>query len=241
MLFRKLSLLLILFGFLSMAACNQAASPDTSDESAEAQNEEEMGESNDAEETQDDDTHEVVHWGYEGEGGPEHWGKIDPAYELCGTGVEQSPIDVTNAAPEDLVDIVFDYSDTAVNILNNGHTVQINYDQGSFIEADGKVYNLLQFHFHSPSEHELDGNLTTAEMHLVHQSDDGAYAVVGVMITEGDENPAFADIWANMPDEESDVETVEGLAINALDLYCPRHTLITTMPVRLPRHLVRKV
>lgn len=220
MLFRKLSLFCILFGLISMAACNQAASPDTdtSDESAEAQNEEEMGESNDAEEAQEDDTHDVVHWGYEGEGGPQHWGEIDPAYELCGTGMAQSPIDISAAAPEDLVDIAFNYSNTAVNIINNGHTVQVNYDQGSSIEVNGKVYNLLQFHFHSPSEHELDGNLTTAEMHLVHQSDDGAYAVVGVMITEGDENPAFADIWANMPDEESDVETIEGLAINALSL-----------------------
>ena len=159
----------------------------------------------------------AIHWGYEGEGGPEHWADLDADYAAC-TGVEQSPIDITNAASEDLMDIVFNYSETAVNILNNGHTIQVNYDEGSSIEIDGKTYDLKQFHFHTPSEHALDGELAAGEMHLVHQSEDGSYAVVGVMIMDGAENPAFINVWDNFPDHVTEAEMVDGVTVNASDL-----------------------
>ncbi len=163
-----------------------------------------------------DDAHDV-HWGYEGEGGPEHWGDLEPEFAVCGTGVEQSPIDITNAADVDLANIGFDYGETAVNILNNGHTIQVNYDEGSHIEVDGKTYNLLQFHFHTPSEHEIDDQLAAGEMHLVHQSADGDYAVVGVLINEGAENSAFVPVWDNLPDHETEA-MVTGASVNAADL-----------------------
>jgi carbonic anhydrase len=192
---RKVFLLTSFVILLSVTACNSASTESSHEGGGEA-----------------------VHWEYSGEGGPEHWGEIDTAYEACGTGKEQSPIDIANAAAEDLPDIAFSYENTAVNILNNGHTIQVNYDANSSIEYEGTTYNLKQFHFHSPSEHELDGSLTAAEMHLVHQSDAGAYAVVGVMIQEGAENPAFADVWANLPDHETEAETVAGITVNAADL-----------------------
>lgn len=202
MFFRKILLFVSFITLFSLVACNQAAP---------------AAESADSDTSHGADT-QAVHWGYTGEGAPENWGDLDADYAACGTGVEQSPIDVTDAVGGDLMDIVFNYEDTAVNILNNGHTVQVNYDANSSIEYDGTTYNLKQFHFHSPSEHELDGNLTAAEMHLVHQSDAGAYAVVGVMIQEGAENPAFADVWANLPDHESEAETIAGITVNAVDL-----------------------
>src|SRR5262245_10803134 len=90
-----------------------------------------------------------VHCTYEGAEGPEHWGELSPDYALCASGKEQSPVDVPSTASVNPADIEFNYQPTALNIFNNGHTVQVNYDEGSSIQVNGKVYNLKQFHFHT--------------------------------------------------------------------------------------------
>jgi carbonic anhydrase len=159
-----------------------------------------------------------VHWGYEGEEGPEHWGELSPDFAACSEGMQQSPIDIPATAPVNPADIVFNYQPTALNIVNNGHTIKADYDEGSSIEIDGKAYNLLQFHFHALSENTIDGNYSDMEMHLVHQSDDGEYAVVGVMMDRGAENPAYAPVWDNMPAEEGDPQTISGTSVNGMDL-----------------------
>jgi carbonic anhydrase len=128
----------------------------------------------------------------------------------------QSPIDVTGALPSDLEDLVFTYGESAVNIYNNGHTIQVNYDAGSSIRAGGTIYDLWQLHFHSPSEHTVNGVQAGAEMHLVHRIGEDVKAVIGVLINEGDENPAFASVWANLPAEvSSTAQTIEGAFVNA--------------------------
>jgi carbonic anhydrase len=161
--------------------------------------------------------HAKPHWGYEGEAGPAAWGNLNPEYTLCSTGTSQSPIDITSATSQDLTDISFNYQPTNLNILNNGHTIQVNYDAGSFIELDGVPYELKQFHFHTPSEHTLNGEPFAMEMHLVHQSTDGTLAVVGVMIRQGQEHPAFQPVWANLPLEEGPEQKVsQQLNINDL-------------------------
>ena len=91
-----------------------------------------------------------AHWTYEGEEGPQHWGEIDPTYATCGTGTKQSPINITAPNEKDLTNIVFHYQPSEVNILNNGHTVQVNYDAGSYIELDSVRYDVAQFHYHAP-------------------------------------------------------------------------------------------
>ncbi|MDZ7648146.1 MAG: carbonic anhydrase family protein [Cytophagales bacterium] len=58
------------------------------------------------------------------------------------------------------------------DILDNGHTIQVTVDEGSTFTFAGKTYNLKQFHFHTPSEHTIDGKNLPMEMHMVHQSDD---------------------------------------------------------------------
>jgi carbonic anhydrase len=98
---------------------------------------------------------EHPHWGYEGDGGPEQWAELDEAYEACATGSEQSPVDLANAVQQDVANITFRYQPSQINIFNNGHTIQVNYDEGSSIEVNGETYDLLQFHFHMPSEHTL--------------------------------------------------------------------------------------
>ncbi|MFQ5578860.1 MAG: carbonic anhydrase family protein [Anaerolineae bacterium] len=160
-----------------------------------------------------------VHWNYEsGEEGPDHWGELSHDFAACGEGTEQSPIDVPASATVNPADLTMNYQPTAVNILNNGHTVQVNYDSGSTLTVDGVDYNLLQFHFHALSEHTVGGNYADMEMHLVHQSADGNYAVVGVLLNRGAENAAFTPVWDNLPAEEAEAETIAGATVNAADL-----------------------
>lgn len=147
-----------------------------------------------------------VHWSYEGESGPEHWATLPSGHPDC-AGDRQSPIALTEADTQDLADLVFNYLPSDITITNNGHTVQVTYESGSFIELDGARYNLLQFHFHTPSEHTINGQAAAAELHLVHEVDSGfvsdslpagSKAVVGVLIQAGDDNPAFQSVWDNL-------------------------------------------
>jgi len=157
----------------------------------------------------------AIHWGYTGEGSPDNWSTLKPEYQVCANGKNQSPIDIQKAVKsKTLKDIQFNYKDTNLGVLNNGHTIQVNYAPGSFAVIGGKKYNLLQFHFHSPSEHTLSGKPYPLEMHLVHKGADGL-AVVGVFFKDGKENPFLKDIWANMPSEHNKPKATS-VKINAL-------------------------
>jgi len=140
-----------------------------------------------------------AHWSYSGEEGPEHWGKLSPAYAVCGQGKSQSPIDIKGATAADLKPIQFEYGVTVGEIVNNGHTIQANSAPGSKITVDGHVYELKQFHFHAPSENRIAGKSFPLEGHLVHTDREGKLAVVAVMFREGAANDAVAAVWAKMP------------------------------------------
>ncbi len=127
-----------------------------------------------------------VDWTYQNLTGPNYWSELDPDFATCTSGQAQSPINLSAADTVDLIDPDFHYELVPLNLLNNGHTVQVPYAPGSYVMIDGKRYNLLQFHFHSPSEHAVDGEMRSAELHLVHQSDAGELAVVAVLLQEGD-------------------------------------------------------
>src|SRR3990170_7030387 len=150
-----------------------------------------------------------AHWAYEGEHGPEHWGHMSGEYKACAEGKTQSPIDLTGAAAEELADITFDYKASKLNAIDNGHTVQVNYDNGSSISVNGSQYNLVQFHFHTPSEHTVNGKSFGNEMHLVHKNDKGQLAVVGVLIETGAENAAYKAIWSNLPAKAKEKKSVD--------------------------------
>lgn len=162
-------------------------------------------------------TEEHPHWSYEGEGGPEHWGSLEAEYEACATGLQQSPVDLSGEVLTDLANIEFNYQPSEVNILNNGHTIQVNYDEGSSIVVDGHEYALVQFHFHAPSEHTVDGHSFPAEIHLVHSDANGALAVVGVFMELGSENADLQSVWDHMPAEESEAADA-GTTVDAAEL-----------------------
>lgn len=138
-------------------------------------------------------------WGYEGEIGPERWGDLSPDYALAKSGIEQSPIDLYDGASLDLPEIDFHYRPTRIDLVYNGHTVEQEDTGGCYIEVGGNRYTLAQFHFHSPSEHTVNGRHAEMELHLVHKDHGGNVAVVSVLIEEGSENPAFAPVWSNLP------------------------------------------
>jgi carbonic anhydrase len=139
------------------------------------------------------------HWGYSGEAGPENWSKLDAKYAMCGAGRNQSPVDLAGVVEADLKPLSFAYRPGATEIVNNGHTVQINYAAGSTVTVDGRGFELKQFHFHSPSENRIGGKQFPLEGHLVHADKEGNLAVVAVMFQQGGANPLLAKLWQTMP------------------------------------------
>jgi len=158
------------------------------------------------------------HWGYAGSEGPESWGNLSESYALCKDGQNQSPIDIDMAANRGLDEISFHYSASPVKAINNGHTIQMNYAPGSYIEIGARQYQLLQFHFHTPSEHKIKGKNAPMEVHFVHKSDDGHLAVVGVMLEEGLGNKSLGWLWRVMPETINNEVYAEGKMLNAADL-----------------------
>jgi len=159
---------------------------------------------------------EETQWTHEGKSGPDHWGELSTSFSACKWGTQQSPINLVKSVVQELPAVSFHYQPSEIRILNNGHTIQINYDAGSYLETNGKRYDLLQFHFHSPSEHTIDGQLFPAELHLVHKSVDGQLAVVGVILQEGEDNKALEIVWKHLPAKEAPEKSV-GEQVNALD------------------------
>jgi len=158
------------------------------------------------------------HWGYEGHGGPAHWAELEKENAVCGAGQRQSPIDIANATNAGLAPIAFDYRDAALEILNNGHTIQVNRGEGSSISVDGEKYELVQFHFHTPSENTVGGKPFDMELHLVHKNAQGRLAVVGIFMKAGAENVVLGKAWGHMPSHAGHTEQVASVSINPADL-----------------------
>ena len=141
------------------------------------------------------------HWGYEGEAAPQNWGKLDAKFALCASGKNQSPIDLKGLVEAELKPLKLDYKAGVADIVNNGHTVQVNYAPGSSLAVDGVAFELKQFHFHSPSENRVNGKQFPLEGHLVHADKDGNLAVVAVMFQEGAANALLTRLWEKMPNK----------------------------------------
>lgn len=183
----------------------------------------------------------AIHWGYTGSAGPSAWGHLSATTKVCGSGKRQSPIDLKDASSANLYDLHFNYRPNVVKGINNGHTLQENYDtyvKSKRVEIGGKwyasntqvkkydselligdaSYKLLQFHFHSPSEHAVDHKRYAMEVHLVHKNASGNLAVVGIFLKRGRHNPTLGTLLEKVSNVlKKEVVSKDDL-VNAMDL-----------------------
>jgi carbonic anhydrase len=145
-----------------------------------------------------------AHWDYQGSGGPEQWAHLSPEFATCARGSRQSPIDIRDGIKVELDAVQFDYKPSAFKVLDNGHTVQVNVAPGNAIEVMGQRYELVQFHFHRPSEERINGKPFDMVAHLVHKSEQGRLAVVAVLLEKGSAQPVVQSVWNNLPLEKGD-------------------------------------
>jgi carbonic anhydrase len=119
--------------------------------------------------------------------GPLAWSEIDDSFEQCLAGARQSPVDIAATVLADLPELEFSYPAMPLVVENTGHVIEVSTQEarGLALAIDGTVYRLLQYHFHAPSEHTLDGASYEAELHLVHESEAGELAVVGIFLELG--------------------------------------------------------
>jgi carbonic anhydrase len=145
-----------------------------------------------------------AHYGYSGREGPADWGNLDPKWQACSVGVNQSPVDLAGFIEARLPSLGIAYGDVGREVVNTGHSIQVNAAPGATLAIDGKSFTLLQFHFHAPGEHTLEGTAFPLEAHLVHQSADGDLAVIGVFFTAGAPNDLLGLVAAGMPLREEE-------------------------------------
>ncbi|WP_257645046.1 carbonic anhydrase, partial [Sphaerotilus montanus] len=146
----------------------------------------------------------AAHWSYAGEGGPAEWAKLRPDFSTCASGTRQSPIDIRGGLKVELEPIKFNYRPTGFNVLDNGHTVQANLGYGNNIEVAGRRYDLVQFHFHRPSEERINGRQYDMVAHLVHKDPEGRLAVVAVLMDQGKQHPMVQLVWNSLPLEKNE-------------------------------------
>jgi carbonic anhydrase len=143
------------------------------------------------------------HWSYEGETGPQAWAKLAPEYASCGVGQRQSPIDIREGMKVELEPIGFEYRPSSFKVTDNGHTIQANVNGWNSMRLQGRVFRLVQFHFHRPSEEMIDGKQFEMVVHMVHQDTQGKLAVVAVLVEVGARQPVLQTLLNNLPLEKN--------------------------------------
>lgn len=156
-------------------------------------------------------------WGYHGNIGPKYWGGLKREYVLCGTGVMQSPVNIIRNS-RTTRSIKFKYLKSSLQIINTGHTIKVNPDRGSSISMGGRQYHLMQFHFHNPSEHTINGIYYPLEIHFVHQNRDHQTVVLGVLVEQGSRNKEIDKIWHFLPRAPGQKQIPRAIYINPYNL-----------------------
>ena len=137
--------------------------------------------------------------------GPREWPTLDPTYSVCGSGNQQSPVDLDAGVRAILPPLRLHWQSAKSMIWNNGHTIQVVVPEGSFLQIGSSVpIPLAQIHFHTPSEHAIAGNRTAMEAHFVHQHKTGAITVLAVLLNGGGKNADFSTIMKAAPHQPGD-------------------------------------
>ncbi len=180
-----------IFATLLATVAFLACQPDTADDAA---TEADM----DAEHEESAEGHEI-HWSYEGDTGPAMWGSLDPSFAACDDGVRQSPVDITGAVDGGESELEVRWQAGDAEVVDNGHSIVVNVAEGSAISLEGREFALLQFHFHHPSEHTVEGSAAPIDIHFVHAAEEGDLAVIGVFLEAGEADPTIQSIWDAIP------------------------------------------
>lgn len=151
------------------------------------------------EEHSEDAVGEDVHWSYAGDTGPAMWGALDPSFAVCDSGVRQSPVDIAEVTASRESELEIRWQPGDAEVIDNGHTIQVNVAEGSAINLEGREFGLLQFHFHLPSEHTVEGRAAPMDVHFVHAAAEGGLAVIGVFMEAGAADPTVQGIWDAIP------------------------------------------
>lgn len=149
----------------------------------------------------------ALHWSYAGAEGPEHWGDMASEWARCGNGKRQSPIDIRDGFKLELEAPLFEYQPSRFAVLDNGHTIQVNINTPNFTSLMGRRFQLVQFHFHRPSEERIEGRGYEMVVHLVHKDEEGRLMVMAVMIERGEANAQVQQVWNNLPLEKNETLT----------------------------------
>lgn len=159
-------------------------------------------------------------WAYTGPNGPAKWAKLDKSFATCGTGTLQSPIDIPDAHARkgDLPPLLFNYKPAPLNIIDDGHTIQVNFAHDSWVSIEGKRYELVEGRFHKPSEMKINGKGQEMDVQLVHKDKDGRLAIVTVLLDQGKENALIKTLWSNLPQTKDKENVVPSVQINAFGL-----------------------
>jgi carbonic anhydrase len=140
-------------------------------------------------------------FGYFGAAGPTFWSELSPDWIRCRDAQIQSPVDFRLPFRPQWRELSIEYGQTTGEIFNNGHTIEVETEGRNTLTLAGIKYALVQFHFHSVSEHRVEGRDFDMEMHLVHASADGSIAVIGVFLTRGSSSGSLAPIFQKLPDD----------------------------------------
>ncbi|CAN8232417.1 unnamed protein product, partial [Cochlearia groenlandica] len=168
--------------------------------------------------------------------GPQVWGQINPQWKVCNTGKFQSPIDLTNKR----VNVIYDqawkkqYKPALATIINRGHDIMVSWkeDAGKII-INNTEFKLAQCHWHSPSEHTINGTRYDLELHMVHTSAQGQTAVIGVLYRLGKPDEFLTKLLSGIKSvgkEEKNVEVLDPQQIRFLTRKFYRYIGSLTVP-----------
>lgn len=169
------------------------------------------------------------HWTYTGDTGADKWGTLGAEFATCGTGQRQSPIDIRHTVRADLPPIQFAYKPVPLSIVDNGHTIKVDTPGAGNITVNGESFELIQFHFHKPSEEKINGKAYDMVVHLVHQSKEGKLAVVGVLMEAGKEQALIRTLWTHLPLEPDKPANYPEVKIDPAQLLPKTRTYYTFM------------
>lgn len=207
---RPLALVLAVVALVGLVACG----PQANDGNAADAGEETTEVTTETAET----TAPAPDFSYEGATGPASWGDLRPEWSLCATGTEQSPIDIVDPADTDLPDPQAAWNESPLAVTHKGLTIQVDFPEGGTTTVGDNSWNLVQVHFHAPSEHTVAGQQYPADAHFVHADDEGNLAVLGVFFEEGAASEAWGPILANVPTTAGETITVDGTMIDPATL-----------------------